>query len=91
MIKRYSSDQSKLNFGQRFRLTSLAQKYAVYSHLWRRKLQEKEEGRSLNGTHKKPVEIPMEERPCAWSARIPMRKRKKLSSFWRLCRRPKGR
>ena len=28
-IKRYSSDQSKLNFGQRFRFTNLAQKYAI--------------------------------------------------------------
>jgi hypothetical protein len=49
VIKRYSSDQSKLNFAQRFRFTSLAQKYAVLSQLWRRKLQEKEEGRSLSG------------------------------------------
>ena len=53
MIKRYSSDQSKLNFSQRFRFTSLAQKYAVNSQLWRRKLQEKEEGRSLTGPQKR--------------------------------------
>ena len=52
-IKRYSSDQSKLNFGQRFRFTSLVQKYAVNSQLWRRKLQEKEEGRSLTGPQKR--------------------------------------
>src|SRR5208283_1171265 len=43
------------------RFTSLAQKYAVNSNLWRRKLQEKEEGRSLTGTHKRPLEIPMED------------------------------
>jgi len=49
MIKRYSSDQSKLNFSQRFRFTTLVQKYAVHMQLWRRKLQEKEEGRSLGG------------------------------------------
>src|SRR5208283_3572555 len=60
-IKRFSSDQAKLNFSQRFRFTSLAQKYAVNSNLWRRKLQEKEEGRSLTGTHKRPLEIPMED------------------------------
>ena len=53
MIKRYSSDQSKLNFSQRFRFTSLAQKYAVNSKLWRRKLQEKEEGRSLTGAQRR--------------------------------------
>jgi hypothetical protein len=57
-IKRYSSDQSKLNFSQRFRFTSLTQKYAVNSNLWRRKLQEKEEGRSLTGAVKRAVELP---------------------------------
>jgi hypothetical protein len=54
VIKRYSSDQSKLNFSQRFRFTSLTQKYAVNSNLWRRKLQEKEEGR--NASAKRRVE-----------------------------------
>jgi hypothetical protein len=48
-VKRYSSDQSKLNFSQRYRFTSLVQKFAVNNQLWRRKLQEKEEGRSLTG------------------------------------------
>jgi hypothetical protein len=57
-IKKYSSDQSKLNFGQRFRFTSLTQKYAINSNLWRRKLQEKEEGRSLSGQQKRQVDIP---------------------------------
>ena len=60
-IKRYSSDQSKLNFSQRFRFTSLAQKYAVNSNLWRRKLQEKEEGRSLTGPQKRTVELPVDD------------------------------
>jgi hypothetical protein len=60
-IKRYSSDQSKLNFGQRFRFASLAQKYAVNSNLWRRKLQEREEGRSLTGTARRSAELPVED------------------------------
>lgn len=60
-LKRYSSDQSKLNFSQRFRLTSLAQKYAVNSVLWRRKLQEKEEGRSLTSPQRRPTELPVTE------------------------------
>lgn len=47
VIKRYTSDQSKLSFPQRFRLTNLVQKYAVNAQLWRRRLQEKEEGRSV--------------------------------------------
>jgi hypothetical protein len=60
-IKRYSSDQSKLNFGQRFRFTNLVQKYAVNAQLWRRKLQEKEEGRSLTGPQKRPIELPVDD------------------------------
>ena len=61
MIKRYSSDQSKLNFGQRFRFTNLVQKYAVNAQLWRRKLQEKEEGRSLIGPVRRPIESPVDD------------------------------
>ena len=57
LIKRYSSDQSKLNFSQRYRFTNLVQKYAVNAQLWRRKLQEKEEGRSLTGSQKRPVQV----------------------------------
>jgi hypothetical protein len=56
MIKRYSSDQSKLNISQRFRFSSLVQKYAVNAQLWRRRLQEKEEGRSLTGVQRRTVE-----------------------------------
>jgi hypothetical protein len=59
-IKRYSSDQSKLNFGQRYRLTNLVQKYAVNAQLWRRKLQEKEEGRNPTGPHRRTMEMPLE-------------------------------
>jgi hypothetical protein len=59
MIKRYSSDQSKLSYGQRFRFTNIVQKYAVNSQLWRRKLQEKEEGRSLTGQKRQVVDVPV--------------------------------
>jgi len=61
-IKRYSSDQSRLNFSQRFRFVNLAQKYAVNSNLWRRKLQEKEEGRGPSGPQKRSMEAPVVER-----------------------------
>jgi len=60
-IKRYTADQSKLSFGKRLRFTNLVQKYAVNSQLWRRKLQEKEEGRSLVGAQKRPAELPAED------------------------------
>lgn len=43
MIKKYS-DGGKMNFAQRFRYNSIAQKYAVFSDLWRKKLKIREEG-----------------------------------------------
>ena len=57
VIKRYNSDQSKLNFGQRFKFSSLVQKYAVNNELWRRKLQEKEEGRGRFVVRKHELEV----------------------------------
>jgi hypothetical protein len=42
-IKKYS-DGRALNFPQQFRYNTLAQKFAVFSDLWRRKLKIKEEG-----------------------------------------------
>ena len=85
MIKRYSSDQSKLNFSQRFRFTSLAQKYAVNSNLWRRKLQEKEEGRSLTGAQKRAGRIAAGAMArCAWSCSDPDAETEKVSHFCKL-------
>jgi len=60
MIKRYSNEQSRLKFSQRFRFMNLAQKYAVHSNLWRRKLQEKEEGRSLTGAQSRTKKPPVD-------------------------------
>jgi hypothetical protein len=45
LIKKFS-DSGKLNYTQRFRYNSIAQKYAVLSDLWRKKLKIKEEGYS---------------------------------------------
>ena len=87
MIKRYSSDQSRLKFSQRFRFTNLAQKYAVNSNLWRRKLQEKEEGRSLTGAQSRTEKRRWTMARCAWSVRIRTRKRKRCSQ---LCKRYAG-
>jgi hypothetical protein len=43
LVKKHS-DTGKLNFQQRFRYNSLAQKYAIFSDLWRQKMKVKEEG-----------------------------------------------
>lgn len=56
-LKRMNDNTSKLNFSQRFRLNQLTQKYAVYNDLWRRKLKDKEEGRSRFGPVRPPAEV----------------------------------
>jgi hypothetical protein len=45
MIKKYS-DGGRMNFSQRFRYNSIAQKYAIFSDLWRKKIKIREEGYS---------------------------------------------
>ena len=56
LIKRYTGDQSNLTFGQRYKLNSLAQKYAVQNQLWKRKLMEKEEGRGYFAQQRRELE-----------------------------------
>ncbi|MGB9487134.1 MAG: MXAN_5187 C-terminal domain-containing protein [Terriglobia bacterium] len=55
-IKRYTGDQSSLNFGQRYKLNGLAQKYAVQNSLWKRRLMEKEEGRGQFAQQRRELE-----------------------------------
>jgi len=57
LIKRYTGDQSSLDFGQRYKLNSLAQKYAVQNSLWKRRLTEKEEGRGQFAQHRRALEV----------------------------------
>ena len=56
VIKRYTSDQGELNFGQRYKLNALAQKYAVQNALWKRRLLEREEGRGQFAQQKRELE-----------------------------------
>lgn len=43
LLKKYS-DGSRMNYTQRFRYTTVQQRYALYNSLWQQKLQIKEEG-----------------------------------------------
>ena len=43
LLKRHS-DTQKLSFSQRFKYNSIAQRYAIFSELWRQKVRIKEEG-----------------------------------------------
>lgn len=43
LLRKYS-DGSRMNFAQRFRYNEMAQRYAIYSDLWRKKMRIREEG-----------------------------------------------
>jgi len=57
VLKRFAADPSGLNFGQRFRLNQFAQRYAVYSELWRKRLRDLEEGRGRREPAARPAGI----------------------------------
>ena len=44
LLRKFSDGGGRLNFSQRFRYNELAQRYAVYSDLWRKKARIREEG-----------------------------------------------
>ncbi|HWR36450.1 MAG TPA: MXAN_5187 C-terminal domain-containing protein [Clostridia bacterium] len=44
LIKKHGDNGKKLNYAQRFRYNTIAQKYAIFSDLWRQKMKIKEEG-----------------------------------------------
>jgi hypothetical protein len=45
MVKRYAERGGELKYGQRFRYTNLTQTYAKYKDLFRKRLQQREEGK----------------------------------------------
>jgi len=45
LLKRYGDRTADMNFGQRFRYSGLAQTYAKYRDIFRKRLKQKEEGR----------------------------------------------
>src|SRR3954464_4458057 len=44
LLRKFSDGGGRLNFSQRFRYNEIAQRYAVYSDLWRKKSRIREEG-----------------------------------------------
>jgi len=44
LIKRYSDRSAKMSYSQRFRYTNIAQTFAKYCEIWRKKIKEREEG-----------------------------------------------
>src|SRR6202140_1245317 len=44
LLRKFSDGGGRLNFSQRFRYNEMAQRYAIYSDLWRKKARIREEG-----------------------------------------------
>jgi len=44
LLRKFSDGGGRMSFGQRFRYNAIAQRYAIYSDLWRKKARIREEG-----------------------------------------------
>src|SRR5487761_512500 len=44
LIRRYSDRSAQMSYSQRFRYTNIAQTFAKYCEIWRKKIKEREEG-----------------------------------------------
>jgi hypothetical protein len=78
-IKKYSAG-GDMNFAQRFRFNQLAQRFAVYNDLWRKKLRMREEGLIGGASRPTPVEkSPTEVFGTSWSD--PDREKEKVSQL----------
>src|SRR5487761_253298 len=44
LVRRYNERTGELSYGQRFRFNNLAQTFAKYSDMWRKKIVQKESG-----------------------------------------------
>jgi hypothetical protein len=56
-LKRLGDDRT-LNFAQRYHFNTLTTRYASFSQLWRRTLQDREEGRGTGGNARPPARDP---------------------------------
>jgi hypothetical protein len=95
MIRRYSDRGAELSYSQRFRYTNLAQTYAKYSEVWRKKLKEKEEGatqrhfgaaaRAIEAERSKAAPAPDKVKvgPFAMSVSDPDREKQKVELLYR--------
>jgi hypothetical protein len=80
-IKKYNSTLGELNFGQRFRFNQLAQRYALYNDLWRKKLREREEGRVAPASRGSRAETQAAPNPFRVVCSNPENERDKVASL----------
>jgi hypothetical protein len=72
MAKRYAERTGELKFGQRFRYNNLTQTYAKYKDIFRKRLQQKEEGKVSRhfGSAAKKIEAERAERRAERQAKV---------------------
>ncbi len=92
-LLRKFSDGGRMNFSQRYRYNEMAQRYAIYSDLWRKKSRIREEGyrrpqdallsvqgvRIAEDEHKSAASPGLWREPCRDSRRPPARPRRRPS------------
>jgi hypothetical protein len=95
MAKRYAERSGELKFGQRFRYNNLSQTYAKYKDVFRKRLQQKEEGKVSRhfGSAAKKIEAERaekhaESRSKADAAEAKSRAEKALATFRVVCSKP---
>jgi hypothetical protein len=87
LIKRYSERGGELKFGQRFKYNNLTQTYAKYKDIFRKKLQQKEEGKVQRhfGAAAKAIEAERAKAAAAEKAPAPQ-----PTSFRMVCSEPEN-
>lgn len=73
LVRRYNERAGELNFAQRFRFNNLAQTYAKYTDMWRKKTVQKETGTEQHhfGAAAKAIEAERARAAAKWAAAHP--------------------
>jgi hypothetical protein len=90
LIKRYAERGAELKFGQRFRYNNLTQTYAKYKDIFRKKLQQKEEGKVQRhfGAAAKAIEAERAKAAAAAQPATPVAAMPQATSFRMVCSEP---
>lgn len=73
LVRRYNERMGELSYGQRFRFNNLAQTYAKYTDMWRKKTVQKEAGTQQHhfGAAAKAIEAERARKAAEWAAEHP--------------------
>jgi len=90
IIKRYGERGGEMKFGQRFRYNNLTQTYAKYKDIFRKKLQQKEEGKVQRhfGAAAKAIEAERAKAAAAAQPVVPEAATSQPTSFRMVCSEP---